>query len=220
MDPINLLAIELLYLLGILGFCLFIYFKTKEVYDLTRLSGIFFFRNTFLFFAVAYFLRLVHIFVLLFIDRPDNIFQLQLSMFLVSFFSTMAILSLVATVFSRKIENNHEILNMLIGGIALVGSYVSFVTRSAELMIIIPTLIFIVTLVLVFVKRSDNAITTNKITYLLLFLFWITNIFAYTLVLFPLFVRVLVYIANIVVFVSIYVRVSKRLPDGKEKKQD
>ncbi|KAF5428393.1 hypothetical protein C5S42_03390, partial [Candidatus Methanomarinus sp.] len=53
------LAVELGYTLIIVFICLLIYLKTKEIYDLTNHKGIYYFRNTFLFFGLAYLFRFI-----------------------------------------------------------------------------------------------------------------------------------------------------------------
>ena len=55
--PVLRIGSELIYTLIIIIMCGIIYFKTKEIFDLTKHKGIGFFRNTFLFFALSYLMR-------------------------------------------------------------------------------------------------------------------------------------------------------------------
>ena len=57
-NPIRLIP-ELIYTTIIVIFCYLIYHKTKEIYNLTKYKGIHYFRNTFLFFALAYASRFI-----------------------------------------------------------------------------------------------------------------------------------------------------------------
>ncbi|MBU1976265.1 MAG: hypothetical protein KKG59_07725, partial [Nanoarchaeota archaeon] len=50
---------ELIYTLLIVFLCGFVYFKTTELYQLSKYKGISFFRNAFLFFGLAYAARLL-----------------------------------------------------------------------------------------------------------------------------------------------------------------
>ncbi len=58
-DP-TMLAVELGYTLIVVFICFIIYFKTREIYDLTKYEGIEYFRNTFLFFGLAYIFRFLN----------------------------------------------------------------------------------------------------------------------------------------------------------------
>ena len=58
--------IEILYSIAIAGLCLGTYFKTREIYNLSKHEGLYHFRNIFLYFSLAYLFRLLFIFLLLY----------------------------------------------------------------------------------------------------------------------------------------------------------
>ncbi|MCK5698593.1 MAG: hypothetical protein KAH93_02010, partial [Candidatus Aenigmarchaeota archaeon] len=52
-DPIGF-GIELAYTFIVVVLCFLVYYKTREIYDLTGYKGIKYFRRAFLFFGLAY----------------------------------------------------------------------------------------------------------------------------------------------------------------------
>ena len=57
-DPTRF-AVEIIYTLLIVVLCFLVYFRTKNIFDLTKHRGIQYFRNAFLFFGLAYSARLL-----------------------------------------------------------------------------------------------------------------------------------------------------------------
>ena len=104
LPPLEFLSIEILYSVIVILLCILIYFKTKEVYDLSKHKGIKYFRNTFLFFGMAFFFRLIP--VSLIFSRNIAKPLLQISLFLVSYFSILAILSLLSSIIWKKLDDN------------------------------------------------------------------------------------------------------------------
>ena len=98
------LIIEIVYFILIVALCLAIYVRTKKIYDFSSHEGIKYFRKAFLFFAAIYFFRFVAIntpFLNPFLERGLVVSIESFAMFLVIYFSLLAIFSLTAS-FSWK----------------------------------------------------------------------------------------------------------------------
>ncbi|MFT4303717.1 MAG: hypothetical protein ACMXYG_04070 [Candidatus Woesearchaeota archaeon] len=207
----ELLMTELVYFLIIFGLCILIYFMTKEIYKLSKHKGIYHFRNIFLYFALAYAFRIIYIAIAIYLRSEGISFSLltPIALLLISYTSTMAILSMIMAALK-----NHKVKEIFLHVVSIILSIFIFFTQSQQFLVFIQLLLFIVAVVLVISKK--NQISTNKITYGLLFLFWVVNTFFIGLNLGGIF-RIPLYFISVVIFFSIYVRVLKRLPDGKKR---
>ncbi len=205
---------ETIYFLIISIFCLLIYFKTRDIYELSKHKGIYYFRNIFLFFSMAYFVRLLHIplfFGLLRIAHPRLL--MPISMLLISYFSTMAILSIVMSLFAKKID--FKGINLVLHVFAVLSSVVVFLTWSHALMLLIQTILFLVSIIYLAIKGTH--ISQNKISYTMLFIFWILNIIIVMRRVFPCEYKIPLYFISVAVFFSIFYRVHKRLDNAKKR---
>jgi hypothetical protein len=221
MIPIVVLGIEIAYLIAVVALCLGIYFKTRGIYRASRHEGIFHFRNIFLYFSFAYLLRLILIFVFVFYGPGRHMHVLfnpfMITFLLVGYFSTMAILSVGMTVFIRKINiSKHSINNFMHIGAILLSVFV-FAIMFTDLLWILHTLILLATVLIIFLKDTHIS-NQNKLTYLLLLIFWIINLFTfnrYDMIGF----NVIIYTVSVLIFLSIYLRVKKRLFNNVKKKK-
>ncbi|OGM02322.1 hypothetical protein A3K72_01435 [Candidatus Woesearchaeota archaeon RBG_13_36_6] len=222
--PLNILGIETIYFAIIVSLCLIIYFKTREIYKLTKHRGVHYFRNIFLFFSMAYTFRLIHLLIIwsgelfnIIIPRPF----MDLSLLLVSYFSTLAILALAMTALIHNIKETKHI-DILMHIIAFLFSVIVWTTRSHNVLILIQALVGLVSIIVIYIqsrkRRSPQIISKNSITYLLLYIFWVINTFEFTRSFFLPQVKVLLYLLSIAIFVSIFLRVHKRLADAKKKR--
>jgi len=181
-DPIKLAA-ELGYTLIVVFLCLMIFFKTREIYDLTRHEGINYFRITFLFFALAYIFRFLHIFSILEkitfdTDSMMDIFRIfQFPLVFNGYFSTLAILSLTYSIIWKKLHIKHALL--LFNVIAVLISGIAFFSRSPLLLILAQAVLLIFTIILAcyFYIRSRK-FSQLFLLYVLFLLFWVVNLFA------------------------------------------
>ena len=212
LPPTDILIAEVALFLVVTLLSILIYHKTKEIYDLTKHDGIKHFRNIFLYFALAYLFRLGHIFLIFVGELPRHV--RGFSLLFVGYFSTMAILSLAMTVVTRHFKFNNTTL--LLHAIALLASIFVFITRSHPYLVIFQTILFAIALLFVFIK-SHKAVSSNRVTYILLFLFWIINIIAFTRSLLPLRLRIPLYVVSSLVFLWVYLRVKKRFVHGKTR---
>jgi len=153
-DPV-MFGVESFYSVIILLLCLMVFFKTKEMYDLTKHKGIQFFRYAFLFFGLSYASRLFLHFMVL----GQNIVRhgrtiMPLSNLLVAFFSTLAIVYLLYSTIWKKVKGEQYIT--LANVLALIIAVVAFVSRS-------PAIIFFIQLCLLIIATVISAISHKRL---------------------------------------------------------
>lgn len=221
--PLEFLAIELVYFLVIAVICLLIYFKTKEIYKISQHRGIFYFRNIFLYFFLAYFFRLTGV-GLIMLDDPTALeiprMLYQASLFFAGYFSTMAILSLAMAMLIRNVKKESKSAYYALHAIALVLSLLVATRRSSSILLMMQTAILACALAIFFIKTHKEkmrSFSQNKVTYVLLAIFWIINLLAFSRI--PIELKIPLYVISAGIFLSIFLRVRKRLStNGKKKK--
>lgn len=203
---------EIVYTALILVFCFVIYFKTRGIYELTKYKGIKYFRNAFLFFGLAYLVRLfLHLNLTSRIRfdmmpmRPAN----PLILVLIGYLSTMAIFFLVYSTAWKKIRENHFLL--FSNAVAVLISFVSFITRSHMILIYLQFLLLILAILLSFAKKSrSRKHTSTRTLYILILFFWLFNL---SLIgpreMVPFEVDMFFHLFSLVVFFIIFYKVSK-----------
>ena len=218
--PIEILGIEFLYFIIVFSLCLIIYFRTRDIYKLTKHTGIFHFRNIFLYFSLAYLFRLLHVGIIfhLFSFRFPMMWH-PVSLLVVGYFSTMAILSVVMASFVRKTSQNKFLINSLLNIIAIALSVVVFLTRSPHIMVIIQAVVFLIAFFFVLKKNVKGFMSKTKIIYTLLFVFWVINVLLFARGLVPIGLRIPLYVLSVGVFISIFIKVQKRLKVNAKKKR-
>jgi len=226
MIPLEILATEIIYFILVFCVCIFIYYKTRDAYNLTKHQGIFHFRNIFLYFALAYAFRLLHISIILLLDPRmfQNIRALQpISLLLVGYFSTMAVLSVAMAALIKKIKNHKDGLHTLNNSlhiVAIILAVIVALTRSHHVLILVLSVVFIVSIIFsIPKKKTKGIISQNKITYLLLFIFWILNILTLTKGVIPQELKIPLYVISAAIFLWIFIRVRKRLFSNAKKKR-
>ena len=218
-----------------MALCLTIYFRTRDLYELSGEKSIYFFRWTFLYFALAYIFRLIPSLEVIFRTDIDKYFPFWFHPFgllMTGFFSFMAILSLWAAVFSSRLKAKNSMINVYLLAFSFFFSVLVFVTNSTPVLLILQTLIFIGTAAgaIIIAVRGHKSLTFSMINYLLLLLAWLINIVAFSrLVLrhdnFILVVgvslgaRILLYLVSTAIFTSLFIRIIKRLPVNAKKKR-
>jgi hypothetical protein len=212
-NPIQL-GTELTYTLLIVLFCLMVFFKTKEIYDLTKHKGILFFRYSFIFFAIAYISRLF-LFLLIFSTNKlsRNIMMrgslMHVSHLIIGFFSTMAILYLVYSIIWKQINSEHFLTFSNI--IALIIGVIAFIFRSHLILSLIQLFIMIIALIIIFLNHNKTKKkSATKVLYLLIFLFWFVSLLILdSKRLMPLEIQLFLQLMSVGIFVTIYIKVSK-----------
>jgi hypothetical protein len=176
------LGIEIIYSFIIIVCSLMIYFGTKELYELSSHKGIKYFRQTFLFFALAYFLRSFIKFISVYFNTAEifnicpcmlNVSLGYISLFLFIYLASVAIFSLIFSICHKKISKinfaHFHLIAILIGILAV---YLN--NHTAYLIINIILLLTILGAII----ACGEKVKKNKLfpAYLLLIIFWILNI--------------------------------------------
>jgi hypothetical protein len=203
--------IEFFYSLIVIAICLFIYFKTKEMYDLTGHKGIRFFRQTFLWLSIAYIVR----FLILFNKITFNVMQkgsMHIALFLFVFASTMSLLYLAYSVVIKKWNFNEDFVFSLS---AMVISLISVTGKNIDVFLLSQLLLFVFAVVFGFAKR--HKLKGTYVVYILLFLFWLFGHAALKLPMFLFNIKVGLYLISVALFLLILHLVLKRLKNGKKR---
>lgn len=211
-DP-TVFGIELIFTVIAVVFCFVIYFKTREIYELTKHEGIMYFRTAFLFFGLSYLVRFL--FSLLIFSQiafdfilPRSIFFLFF-IFLLGYFSTIGIFYLISSLIWKRF-NGRKLL--VVGhGIAVILSITSLVTRSHEILLGLQTLLLLVAGVsLFFGQKKERRVSQIKILYLLVAALWIINLLVIGRIRqFSLWIEFPFYVLSLFVFIVIYYKISK-----------
>jgi hypothetical protein len=206
---------NILFTLLSLIFCIIIYLKTRESYELTKHPGIGYFRDAFLFFGISYVLRfLLNIIMLstmaLDIFMPRHMLM-PVSMLVLSYFSTMGIIYLILSTIWKKLSGTHMI--WFGHGLAALLSVIAFLTRSPMILLYMQCLLLFIAALLTLVKAHDSKkITQTKVLYSLVILLWLMNLliinrrgpFSFT-------IEIVFEVISLIVFVIIYHKISKWL---------
>ncbi len=205
------IGIELIYTLIILFFCVIIYYKTKDIYSLTKHKGIQYFRNTFLFFGLAYLFRFMfHSFLLtdarILIPR---FMVMAILLVVVGYLSTMAILSLTYSIVWRKVKSKYFLLTS--NSIAIIISLLAFISRSQGILVLSQLILLIFAMIVGYnLHKKTKKLSQIFILYVLLFLFWIFNIYMLGPRMFPPFeIKLLFQVVSISIFILIYYKIAK-----------
>lgn len=213
LDPVRI-WVESVYALIILILCFLVFLKTREIFELTKHKGIQFFRYAFLFFGLAYASR----FVLYMIIISNNIVcemcrygrqLLPLTSLVVAYFSTMAILSLVYSIIWRKMK----VENFLIWSniISLFVAVIAFSFRSPAVLSIVQLLFLVAaSFIIIRTHKKDQGRLNTRALYLLIFAFWLLNLFILEpRRVIPFEIRVVFQVVSVAVFALIFYKVAK-----------
>jgi len=162
---------ELIYAIIVTALFLFIFYKTKHLFDLTKHNGIKYFRVAFLFFAFAYISRFLFYVMRLIIFNTNlhvpGRFLSFASLILVTYFSTLAIGYLIYSSVWKKI--NHTTFVILVNVLALITISI-FYLRYPLIYFLLIQLSLMTTLLLINTKKRI------RFVYPLISLFWIFNL--------------------------------------------
>lgn len=213
----NEIGVELLYSFVIVVCSLMIYYATKEMYELSSYRGVKYFRQAFLFFAIAYFFRYFIRFFLAFFNLREIVeispmFVGWVSLFVFLYSSSMAIFYLLYSVMWKRWDHSKlkiYLFNFIAVVVALVG--VSFRNIETDLILNLVLLVFISFVLFMAYKTSKNKQKGKNLyaTYLFLFIFWILNIIDILLPSFLQVYRLMIYLASILLFMVILYKVLK-----------
>lgn len=176
-NPLNM-GIELVFSAVIIALCLIIYFKTKEAFNLTKHKGIYYFRNTFVFLALAYLFRLSSIFFILSslaADIRPRFMMMPFPIIFIGFFSTMAIISLFLSTTWREFQSKYVTLVLPVTALAI--SIASFISREPLILVSCQaTLLLLTALLSLKFHRKSAKFSKLFAIYILLFFFWILGL--------------------------------------------
>jgi hypothetical protein len=224
LPPTELLIIESLFLLVVFICCAVIFYRTYSVFQLTEHKGIKYFRSIFLHFGLAYFFRLVHFFLLGlrdFTNIPAPEILLNINLFFVSYFSTMALFSLFMTILYKFKKIDSHVPHVTIHVVSVLFAVFFAVTNSLISLVIFQTLLIILCVLLfpiAYLRGSRKGLfNQNNITYLLLIVFWALSLVAFSGRLIPFVGKVIFYIFSAAIFLWITQRVTRRLSFNGKK---
>jgi hypothetical protein len=211
--------IELIFTLIVTISCAIIFFKTRELSNISSYKGILYFRNTFLFFAIAFCARFFARLVIIILPPPTRNFVpliqefIKPVQFIVIYASTVAIIYLIYSIYHKKI--NQYIVNRtyIIHLIAILIAIFSFITNNRLIAIVIQMLLFITFGIISFQKYT----TTKKqnahlyLIYLAIFGLWVISNFLEILSFFTPLIALIVYFVSIIIFLEILYKVLKTI---------
>jgi len=205
--------VELVYTLIIVLLCFLVYFRTKELYDLTKHKGIKYFRLAFFLFGVAYATRLLTHLIMKGHITADymmpRFWLVGLSMTMMSYLSTLAIVYLIYSTIWKRFNSLGFLL--ISNAAALILFVISFFTRSLNLITLVQLLLLLATIVIsTILHRKDKMLSKTRVLYLLVSIFWLLSLFIVGPIRFRFFEVELVFrVVSIAIFTIIYYRVSK-----------
>lgn len=201
-----MIIVELVFLAIVMVLCLLIFFKTREIYELTRKKTIFFFRNTFLFFSVAFLIRFILILFILTDILPRERWYHFIVLMFMAYLSTMAIVSLLFSIIWKRIK--FKFIYIIINIVVLFISVLIFFTRSFELLLFTQLILFATAIIMAILKFNKKGGLLTL--YILLFLSWIINMYMTNnpRLMEPLF-KVPLYLLSIILLGIIYYKVHK-----------
>ena len=220
--------IELVYSLIVMLSCLIIYFKTGGIYKLTSHKGIKYFRMTFLFFGISYFLRFFTKMLVLGLVFTGTRFPtrqiIPLTSLLLLYTGFMATFYLLYGLSRKKLGKILPETTDVLHVVAIIlSSIIVFLGIPIILIAIILTLLFY----LLFVGYSDYTKSKKKATsqfYIVYFLLILFSMLNFVDILIPDFfgvIQTLIYIFSISLFLLILYKVLKILNvelNGRKKK--
>lgn len=210
--------IELAYAIIILLTCFIIYVRTKELYDLTSHKGIKYFRNAFLFFGLAYFLRFfVRFFVIGFhIPRGASLsvaILLPLIAVIFVYATTMAVFYLVYSATWKKLDEK-IIKEKWLHLTAILISLASLFFAAPFLPVIIQTALLLYAVMELYTnketKKQKKHHSDFRIIYLLLLVFSVLNIADIAIPNFFRTVQIIIYILSAAIFLLILGKVIQK----------
>ena len=216
------LGTELIYSFVIILCSLMIYFGTKELYELSSHKGIKYFRQAFLFFALAYFFRSFIKFVMVYfnvgaiLDISPRTFGFafgQITLFIFMYFSSMAIFYLLYSAMWKKWNGNSKKI-YLFHLLAIILSFSILLSKNALAYLGINLFLFFIVLFIIYISHKNKKKKSKghnlHVIYILLSFFWILNIIDILIPEFFQTFQLFIYVASLVIFLIILYKVLKK----------
>jgi len=222
--------IELIYSIIVMFSCLVIYFKTREIYNLSSYKSIKYFRMTFLFFAISYFLRFFSRVIMLVLALSGPVFFPRelpsLTTLLLVYTGLMTTFYLFYSISMKRLG---KILPETTDYLHVLAIFISSTVIFLNLAIIYVGISVLLLSIMLFLGYSDYVNSKRKkslspfsIVYFLLILFLMLNIFDVLIPGFFMGIRTMIYIASLFLFLLILYKVLKILrveSNDRKKKQ-
>lgn len=212
---------ELIYSFVIIVCSLMIYFGTKELYELSSYKGIKYFRQTFLFFAIAYFFRGFIKFIIFnfgikgiteFSPITFGIAGLLTQLIFV-YFSSMAIFYLLYSVMWKKWNGDSKKI-YLFHGLAVIIALTSILLKNSLIYLCLNLFLIFIAVFIVYVSyqnKKDKRKHNLYFIYVLLSIFWVLNIIDTLIPDFFQGLQLFIYLASTGIFLLILYRVIKKV---------
>lgn len=216
--PIENYSTEIIYSFVIILCSLLIFFGTKKLYELSSHKGIQYLRESFLFFAIAFFFgSFIKIFFTLANSPPlKGMFKIlfqSLSLFIFIYFSSIAVFYLIYSMMWKR-WNGHSKKIWLFHAIALIIAILSILLNSVKVYLLINFIIFIFILISLYFVHHDSKNKKKKSNlyaiYIMLFIFWILNVIDILIPKFLQTFQLIIYLASITIFMTILYKVLKK----------
>lgn len=212
----SLFGTEILYSFVIIVCSLMVYFATRGIYELSSHKGIKYFRQAFLFFAIAYLFRSLIKFTLIvfnlsaIFDISPFIFGVS-TLFLYIYFSAISVFYLLYSVMWKKWNGSSKKV-YLFHALAFAIALVSIMSRGFVVHIGLNILFFLIIILMAYMayKNSERKKHWLYAIYMLLFVFWILNIIDIVIPQFFQTIRLVIYIISVGIFLTILYKVLKK----------
>jgi len=201
--------LEMALTLIVIIICLLIYFRTKDLYELSLHKGIKYFRFAFLFFAFAFALRFIFpITMFLFNERLFRSY----TGFLMTFVGMMAILCILYSLLWKKLDSKNNFY--IIISIAIIISFITTILRVGFLILSFQIILFILIVIISywdsFKSRKRKKYFKLSFLYTLLFFAWFFDITSHFAFMFSLNTKLTFNIISICLFLIIYYKVYQK----------
>jgi hypothetical protein len=210
---------EIVFTLIAVVFCILIYLKTKESYELTKHEGLRYFRDAFLFFGLSYALRFIFSIFLFsnvafdFLQRPERPSPMLILPFIIllGYFSTVAIFYLLYSSVWKTF--NHRYMLGIGHAIAIILSILAFATRSEAILLSLQTILLVLAIAMSMtasIGSKKKRLSSMKALYILISILWLINLWVIDRRRpLPLEIEIGSQVFCIVLFILVYHRISK-----------
>jgi len=205
------MMIETLYSLVAIASCFIIYFKTKDLYELTAHRGIRYFRNTFLFFGFASLIRFVFHALPRFMARGPEFFSFGMFEIVFSisiYLSCVAFFYLLLSILWRKLSKSLLKKEYLIHIFALIITLMGMIRMFPSMFILFQLVLFaLLAYVLYFAWKERKKLNKLYVIYLMMFgLMIMSNVLEFLSFFTPL-IAFMIYCVSIPLFIIVLMKV-------------
>ncbi len=203
----QLIGVEIIYAIIIIAISLMIYFLTREVYKLSSHKGIKYFREAFLFFALAFFFRFIvnTLFIMKRVHHFRELAPRYVGMLfgLIFMYATLiALFYLLYALLWKHFKNKIWLFHL----IALIVAFLTLITRNFIIMILIQILVLLTIIILSLLNHKKRQF---HIIYLMLFVFGMLNIIGLLIPGFLITLQIIIYLVSMILFLLVLYKIIK-----------